>query len=73
MKTTEYLFGINPEELDNKFYYEALDYKLQKAKELYNKLYDSGKKDHKTRDRMFYVLEAVDHTRKLIEERTKDE
>ena len=39
MKTTEYLYGIQPEELDHMDYWIALRYKLEKGKELFNYLY----------------------------------
>ena len=68
MKTTEYLYGIQPTELDNKFYYEALEYKLDKGSQLYRELYPNSK-DKETNDRIFFVLKALDHTRELLEER----
>ena len=64
MKKTEYLFGIQPEELDGKEYWEALQYKLDNALILFKGLYVS-KEDT---DREFWVSKAMRHTQKLLNE-----
>jgi len=73
MKTTQYLYGIEASELDNKFYFEALSYKVDKGGALYKKLYMTENRNKEEDDRMFYVLRALDKTRELIEERSKIE
>ena len=69
MMTTQFLYGIDPEELASLKYYDALKLKKEKGKELYRKLYvgDIKEEDH----RMFYVLKAVQHTEKLLHERDR--
>jgi len=69
MNTTNYLYGIEVEELDNKFYFEALQYKLEKGKLLYKELYLSNDNTREVQDRMFYVYQALEHTEKLIQEK----
>ena len=73
MKTTQYLYGIEPEELDNKYYFEALKYKLESGSKLYKSLYEIKEQTKKESDRTFWVLDAIDHTRKLIQEREERE
>ena len=73
MKTTQYLYGIEPEELDNKYYFEALKYKLEVGSKLYKSLYKIKKQTKEESDRTFWVLDAIDHTRKLIKEREERE
>lgn len=65
MKSTKYLFNIEPEELDDLTYWDALDYKLAKGWDLFIDLYNN-KHDP---ERLFYVNKAVEHTRELKEER----
>ncbi len=65
MKTTEYLFGFPPEDLDNYHYWDALQYKLDKGITLFRKIYISGEDP----DRCFWVNKAVEHTRDLLKER----
>ena len=69
MKTSEYLYGINPEELDDITYWNALRYKIEKGTELFRELYTSNNDNH----RLFYVNKAMLHTRKLLEERDEKE
>ena len=72
MKTTQYLYGIEPEELDNKYYFEALKYKLEAGGILYERLYKL-EETKEISDRKFWVLDAISHTRKLIKEREERE
>lgn len=65
MRTTKYLFGIEPSELDDLKYWEALDYKLAKGWELFIELYTN---QHDP-ERLFYVNKAVEFTRQLKKER----
>jgi len=71
--TTQYLYGIQPNELENKFYYEALQYKLDAAKklhvELYNLPHSYGDEVH---IRLFYVQKAINHTQNLLNEKTEE-
>lgn len=69
MLKTEYLYGIGPGELENKFYYEALAYKLEHAKILHAKLYVVENKTFEEESRLFWVRKAMDHTTKLLRER----
>lgn len=71
MLNTEYLYNINPKGLEDKLYFEALEYKLEKGKKLYSELYDA--KDKESQNRKFYVYKAIEHTRKLIEEKEQME
>jgi len=70
MKKTEYLYGIQPKELDNKGYFKALEYKKTAGMKLYRSLFLKHDKTKEDSDRMFYVNKAIEHTRKLLDERT---
>ena len=67
---TQYLYGINPEELDPMLYYEALTFKHINARQLYEKLYIMKNKTWFNNVRLFFVEKAMKHTWKLIQERT---
>jgi len=69
LHSTNYLYGIEPKELDNKMYWEALQYKLEAGTRLYRKLFLIPKRNKEEEDRMFYVDKAYNHTKKLLEER----
>jgi len=72
-KTTQYLYGINPSELENKFYKEALQYKLESGRHLHMKLYNETKAyGDETHRRLFYVQKAIQHTSMLLEEITNE-
>ena len=73
MMKTQYLYGINPENLDKMLYYEALTFKYIHAKKLYEELYLSTNKNWYNTVRIFFVEKAMTHTWKLIEERTEIE
>ena len=64
MKSTEYLYGIQPDELKGMEYFDALKFKLEKAKDLYFELW----KDNKNEERAFWVWNAKMHTEKLLKE-----
>ena len=67
--STSYLYGISPDDLAGKEYFEALDYKREAGKRLYAYLYDK----RRTSDedvQLHYVLKALRHTEELINERT---
>ena len=66
---TQYLFGINPSELENKFYFEALQYKIDAAKKLHRCLYELRNPTPCELDRKFYVIKALRHTERLMEDR----
>jgi len=70
MKKTEYLYGIQPKELDNKGYFKALEYKKIAGINLYRSLFLKHDKTKEDNDRMIYVNKAIEHTRKLLDERT---
>ncbi len=63
MKKTVYLYGIEPEELDGKEYWEALRFKTQEGERLYKYL-----KEHGPKDREFYCFRALEYTHKLLDE-----
>ncbi len=67
MMTTEFLYGVKPEELAPMKYYDALAYKYSKGQELFRALYlgNLPNENH----RQFYVEKALRHTKKLINER----
>ena len=73
MKTTQYLYGIEPEELDNKYYFPALKHKVETGKKLYKYIHNIENKTKEESDREFWVLDALNHTRKLIKEREECE
>ena len=66
--STEYLYGIKPEELVDLKYYDALKFKLDSAHKIFRELYIEGKDP----DRVFWVDKAVNHTRRLIQERDSE-
>ena len=68
MKSTQYLFGIDASELSNKFYEEAIRYKIDAGAKLYRELESKQGLDFKERERLFYVTKALDFTRDLLEE-----
>jgi len=68
MKSTQYLYGIDAVELENKFYKEALQYKLDAGRRLFRELYHKQDKTKDEQDREFYVCKALEHTEKLIAE-----
>ncbi len=71
MRTTQYLYGINPSELENKMYFEALQYKHEAGKKLFKDLYYTKNRDEKQEIRYHYVIKAINHTKDLLEERTE--
>lgn len=66
MKSTVYLYNVEPSELSEMKYKDALEYKVKNGKILYNELWFSDR-DPK---RKFHVLKAVRHTEKLLFELT---
>jgi len=70
MKKTIYLYGIFPSELEDKEYFEALKFKEISGIKLYRTLFLKHDKTKEENDRMFYVNKAVQHTQKLLDERT---
>jgi len=70
MKSTNYLYGILPEELENKMYFEGLVYKREAGVKLCRELFLKHNKTEEDYDRMFFVNKSVEHTEKLLEERT---
>lgn len=73
MLGTKYLYNIEPEELDDKLYYEALSHKLHHAKELCNELYYNPRKTYLEQVQLFMVRKAIKHTIGLIEEKEERE
>jgi len=71
MKTTEYLYELNIESLEKMKYFDALQYKANCAKRLYNKLEQESKTNNsfELHERKFYVFKAWKHTLKLLKER----
>lgn len=68
--TTQFLYNVRPWELREMLYYDALNYKLLKGKELYYDLYTGAIPNEN--DRLFWVGKALDHTRDLIAERINE-
>lgn len=73
MRTTEYLYNITPESLEYLYYYEALKYKHEHARLLYQDLYYTPKKTWEEHVRMFFVEKAIRHTEELIKEKEERE
>jgi len=69
MKTTEYLYGIKPEELGDKMYWDALEHRITNGMKLFKELYTSGR----DQERCFWVNKAIEHTRELLRERDERE
>ncbi len=67
--STEYLYGIPPLHLEDKLYYEALEFKKQQGQKLYKSLYNMRRNDRED-VRMHYVSKALKHTQLLLDERT---
>jgi len=68
MHSTQFLYGIEPNELIGMKYINALAYKRDKGIELYRKLFLIPNRTEEEDERLFYVGKAVHHTEKLIEE-----
>jgi len=66
---TEYLYGIQPSELENKFYYEALAYKKEAGQRLLKALYLKDDRTEEEGVRLFFVQKAINHTQSLLDER----
>lgn len=65
--STMYLFGIEPHELEDMSYPLALRYKKDMGKELYYLLADV-EPEFQDEVRMFWILDAIKHTEKLLNE-----
>jgi len=74
MQKTEYLYGITPEELEERMYFDALRFKVDAGMKLYKKLL-AQKADYGSEEaiRIFYVEKALSHTKKLLEEKDQNE
>ena len=68
MKSTKYLFDIDAEDLEDKLYFDALNYKLIAGRRLYRELYLIKNPTKEEEDRMFYVSKALRHIEGLLEE-----
>lgn len=62
--TTQYLYGIKPEEFIEMPYIEALEFKREQAKRLFSALIIDGADE----DRRHYVWKALEHTDALLQE-----
>ena len=69
--STYYLYGIEPHELMDMPYQVALQFKLDCGSELYNMMYQLPSREQ-DKDRMFYILKAITHTRELLAELRAD-
>ena len=69
MKSTQYLYGIRPVELENKMYFEALQYKYDACTALYRTLYLKHNKTEEEDVQMFHVERAQKFTKRLLDER----
>ncbi len=66
MKTTQYLYGLDPSMLKDMPYEEALKLKLESATELIRFLTD--KDFHKHYERIVDIMAAITHTQYLLDE-----
>lgn len=67
MTETEYLYGVQVKDFLYLPYKQAVEFKLEKGRELHRKLY--GKEDtHEDRVRLHKVQKAIMHNEKLIKE-----
>ena len=64
MKSTQYLYGLDPKDIAELPHLKALKLKRTSGKNLYIELYKSGEDD----ERRFYVEKALRHTEVLIKE-----
>ena len=69
IKSTQYLFGIDAIDLEDKLYFTALNYKLIAGRRLYRELYMIKNPTKEEEDRMFHVAKALKHTESLLEDR----
>ena len=69
MKTTEYLYGIQPEELKDMLYFDALKYKYDACTRLFRKLYLTDRKTDEQNLQLWHVTKAQEHTEKLLLEK----
>ena len=74
MKTTEYLYELDKASLEKMLYFDALQYKINCARRLWNKLNIESRVDHsfELNERMFYVWKAWKHTERLLEEKNNE-
>ena len=70
MKTTEYLYELNIDSLSKMKYFDALQYKANCTKRLWNKLDVESKTNNsfEINERMFYVWKAWKHSERLLGE-----
>lgn len=68
MKSTLYLYGVEPNTFKDMPYKKALEFKLLKVTQLFRQLYvmDSYEEDH--RIRLHHVDKALNYTRNLLKE-----
>jgi len=64
---TEFLYGIKPKKLKKMKYYKAIRYKLKKAKELMDELYEVSLYS-RDEDRIYKVHKAIQFNEKLLDE-----
>lgn len=69
MHNTSYLYGLQPNELEDMFYFDALKHKKHMGTRLYRKLFLKHDKTTEDETQMFWVAKALKHTEKLLEER----
>jgi len=69
VKTTEYLYGIQPKELKDMLYFDALKYKYDACTRLFRKLYLTDRKTDEQKLQLWHVTKAQEHTEKLLLEK----
>ena len=71
MRTTEYLYELNLDTLSKMLYFDGLQYKVNCAKRLWNKLERESEtnKSFDMHERKFYVWKAWKHSERLLNER----
>ncbi len=69
MKTTKYLYDIEPDELKDMLYFDALQYKYDACTKVYRSLVFKENKTEEETIRLHCVLKAQEHTKALLNER----
>lgn len=68
-RSTQYLYGIDPSEIRDMRYEDALEYKLNHAKDLFARMtMDRMVKSYEDEERLHYVYKAMRHTQNLLKE-----
>ena len=74
MKTSEYLYELNMDSLSKMKYFDGLQYKVNCARRLWNKLEKESMTNHDfdLHERKFYVWKAWKHSERLLNEKNDE-